>query len=742
MTQDQFLPWSTSIPPPIAASASVPPIATQAPAVVAPVNMQSYDLGTFPPTSTSVPAASTQLTRRPVTQMVTHPRVDGSPSYMNGSALDTDLNDQGENANESDAAVEQRALLARKEAQDKRRQIPPFVQKLMSFLNDEKNTPYIRWSDDGNSFIVVDEDEFARTLIPEMFKHNKYPSFVRQLNMYGFHKKVRLSDNSMRAHERKNKSPSEYANPYFKRGRPDLLWLIQKPKGNQSNKAAKLSGGGSMRSEDREDVENEEVGDDITPENRTRFRGQLALGSGEGTLAREQLASVYAELQAVRQQQQIISSTINKIRREHDQLYTQAATFQEQHTRHENHINAILTFLATVYNRSLQGGSEGVQSLMNSFQNAVPQEHIHGSGNVLDMNLVNLTDMGSGTPGQRNKKVPLLLKAAPDRLSSKPRQGGAVSPTPSAANRQVSQRHPSVASFGSGRNIEELVDTSSPRSQHMPNGSNAPFTSSATTHESTPQRDIMSIIQNTNTSEAPPATNHEVSAAEFSDMISPFKSNNAAGMVNDSNAATAHSGEMLRLIADQANTNDNQLNGLDTAADHRPSYSHSYPSATGSMHPSTYDARLASSRAEIENLVKLQAEQDRNVQNLTSMLQPLSPTGAIPGLGDNFHNQQMPQPPIDLEHVFNGDYFANYANFDPSAPVNAPNTTAVEAIDGIPATSDAHTGNDTVDVDDLFNFDTMSTPRMQNNYPATTTRSTISGIVPSPTSVVSDKSQQ
>jgi heat shock transcription factor len=78
---------------------------------------------------------------------------------------------------------------------------------------------------------VLDEDEFAKTLIPELFKHNNYASFVRQLNMYGFHKRVGLSDNSMKASERKNKSPSEYYNPYFKRGHPNLLWLINKPKG-------------------------------------------------------------------------------------------------------------------------------------------------------------------------------------------------------------------------------------------------------------------------------------------------------------------------------------------------------------------------------------------------------------------------------------------------------------------------------------------------------------------------------
>lgn len=130
---------------------------------------------------------------------------------------------------EDEQELEQKAAAAKKEALTKRKQIPPFVQKLSrslyprqmllneefpsaqadwqiqtnqrccSFLDDGKNTELIRWSDDGRSFIVVDEDEFAKNLIPELFKHNNYASFVRQLNMYGFHKRVGLSDNSMKA---------------------------------------------------------------------------------------------------------------------------------------------------------------------------------------------------------------------------------------------------------------------------------------------------------------------------------------------------------------------------------------------------------------------------------------------------------------------------------------------------------------------------------------------------------------
>lgn len=65
-----------------------------------------------------------------------------------------------------------------------------------SFVNDPKTDALIRWSPSGNSFLVLDEDEFSKTLIPDLFKHNNYASFVRQLNMYGFHKVVGLADGS------------------------------------------------------------------------------------------------------------------------------------------------------------------------------------------------------------------------------------------------------------------------------------------------------------------------------------------------------------------------------------------------------------------------------------------------------------------------------------------------------------------------------------------------------------------
>jgi heat shock transcription factor len=74
--------------------------------------------------------------------------------------------------------------------------------------------------------------------------------------------------------------------------------------------------------------------------------------------------------------------------------------------------------------------------------------------------------------------------------------------------------------------------------------------------------------------------------------------------------------------------------------------------------PSNFDRQLARSTADLDQLAKLQAEQDKSVQNLTNLLQPLSPSGSIPGIHDN---TSLPPPPLDIDDFLNhNEYFTDF----------------------------------------------------------------------------------
>ncbi|KAG5938316.1 hypothetical protein E4U53_008033 [Claviceps sorghi] len=62
-----------------------------------------------------------------------------------------------------------------------------FIHKLYSMLEDPKIQHLISWSANEESFVMSPTADFSKVL-SQYFKHTNISSFVRQLNMYGFHK--------------------------------------------------------------------------------------------------------------------------------------------------------------------------------------------------------------------------------------------------------------------------------------------------------------------------------------------------------------------------------------------------------------------------------------------------------------------------------------------------------------------------------------------------------------------------
>ncbi|CAO3648419.1 unnamed protein product [Mucor hiemalis] len=100
-----------------------------------------------------------------------------------------------------------------------------FVHKLYNMVVDKQYQHLIAWTYTGTSFIVCNITEFSRDVLPKHFKHNNFSSFVRQLNMYGFHK----VNKSPRGHRTLAENQIwEFSHSKFLRNRPDLLDEIKR----------------------------------------------------------------------------------------------------------------------------------------------------------------------------------------------------------------------------------------------------------------------------------------------------------------------------------------------------------------------------------------------------------------------------------------------------------------------------------------------------------------------------------
>ncbi|XP_077314588.1 heat shock factor protein 4-like isoform X1 [Lithobates pipiens] len=75
--------------------------------------------------------------------------------------------------------------------------VPAFLSKLWTLVEDPETNQLICWSVNGTSFHVFDQGRFAKEVLPKYFKHNNMASFVRQLNMFLLHQFVFLKKQTL-----------------------------------------------------------------------------------------------------------------------------------------------------------------------------------------------------------------------------------------------------------------------------------------------------------------------------------------------------------------------------------------------------------------------------------------------------------------------------------------------------------------------------------------------------------------
>jgi heat shock transcription factor, other eukaryote len=486
---------------------------------------------------------------------------------------------------------------------------------------------------------VLDEEEFAKKLIPEMFKHNNYASFVRQLNMYGFHKRVGLSDNSMRASEKKNKSPSEYAHPYFLRAHPVLQWLITKPNkagGKKRQKqASKDSSGAVEQDSDAEDFLDDPTGQyalsDIHPGRN--------LGRGEaGPLAKTEMGKLRDQLAQVQQKQQQCLALIQQLQSNQHEIVQRAQKFEEMHHRHENSITAILNFLANVFRKSLEENG-GAQSISDMLASILPQHvpnHAMPAGSVQDLSdylQQHNTAKGRASPSPTLPKRPQhLLPGIPNDLTASAAPESALglppSPTPYSKSSHQAPR------------VTEVFDTS-PADTTSPNNIRNEL-------QSNPEETMLKIMGETNARMTPGVDLPEAAAATPARMPSGQRNKMVSNMARKT--TTPSNNRSISPFRPPSVLN----NTASVPPAPSPFPTPTAPQPETSLSPVVNNAKPPSlqeiSRQQngISQVEALQRNIGQDINSLAQLAAPLSPNGHIMGL-DGFPNS-------------NSDYFGDSSN--------------------------------------------------------------------------------
>ncbi|KAM6405008.1 heat shock factor protein 2 isoform 2-T2 [Pluvialis apricaria] len=179
--------------------------------------------------------------------------------------------------------------------------VPAFLSKLWALVGEAPSNQLITWSQNGQSFLVLDEQRFAKEILPKYFKHNNMASFVRQLNMYGFRKVVHVDSGIVKL---ERDGPVEFQHPYFKQGREDLLEHIKR----------KVS---SSRPE-------------------------------ENKIRQEDLSKIISSAQKVQVKQETIESRLSALKRENESLWREVAELRAKHLQQQQVIRKIVQFIVTL----------------------------------------------------------------------------------------------------------------------------------------------------------------------------------------------------------------------------------------------------------------------------------------------------------------------------------------------------------------------------------------------------------
>lgn len=180
--------------------------------------------------------------------------------------------------------------------------VPAFLVKLWKLVEDEKCNDLISWSTNGQSFIIHNQTQFAKELLPLYFKHNNMASFVRQLNMYGFRKVASIDQGSLRS----EREGIEFFHNFFVRGQESLLEFIKRK----------------------------------VPTGRN--------GGEDGQIRSEVMKELLSDVGSMQGRQEHVDQLLSDMKKENEALWREVAMLRQKHMKQQQIVEKLIHFLVTM----------------------------------------------------------------------------------------------------------------------------------------------------------------------------------------------------------------------------------------------------------------------------------------------------------------------------------------------------------------------------------------------------------
>ncbi len=112
-----------------------------------------------------------------------------------------------------------------------------FLLTLYNILNENQYKEIISWNSEGTNIIISNPEKLSDIVLPKYYLHNKFNSFTRQLNIYGFHKIRNVKKEKVEQeykHSFLNKNSSKEQINKIKRNNKIVKLILKNNKGDKN----------------------------------------------------------------------------------------------------------------------------------------------------------------------------------------------------------------------------------------------------------------------------------------------------------------------------------------------------------------------------------------------------------------------------------------------------------------------------------------------------------------------------